>query len=214
VLAELLFPLRCPGCGRPAEPVCTECLATLTGPEPARPPPGVDAWAAPFAYEGVARELVARLKYRQARAALPWLATRMVDAVAALAGPFDAVTWVPTTVARRRARGFDQAALLARAVGRQLALPVRRTLVRAAGPPQTGRPASDRRAGPSFRLRVGHVPTRLLIVDDVATTGATITAAAHVLRDGGARHVAALTAARTPMSRRLRPATEGGARGS
>jgi ComF family protein len=209
-LAQLLFPARCPGCGRPAEPVCAGCLATVRGPEAARPPPGVDAWAAPFAYEGVARELVARLKYRQARAALPWLAAHMVGAAAALGGPFDAITWVPTTSARRRARGFDQADVLARAVGRRLRLPVHRTLARVAGPPQTGRPASSRRAGPSFRLEVRRVPTRLLVVDDVATTGATIAAAARVLRCGGARRVAALTAARTPAGeRRLRRSFSG-----
>jgi ComF family protein len=197
-LAALAFPARCPGCGRPAEPVCDRCEATLGPPAPAPPPPGVDGWVAPFAYEGVAREVVARLKYRQARAALPWLVAHMAHVATTLPAPFDVVTWVPTTPARRRDRGYDQAELLARAVGRRLHLPVRRTLARAAGSPQTGLPALARRAGPDVRVVTRRLPRRVLLVDDVATTGATVSAAARALRGGGAGAVVVLTAARTP----------------
>jgi predicted amidophosphoribosyltransferase len=108
------------------------------------------------------------------------------------------VTWAPTTTARRRARGFDHAELLARAVARELQLPVRATLHRRAGPPQTGRPAALRRAGPRFDARRVRLPSRVLLVDDVATTGATVAAAADALRRAGASAVIALTAARTP----------------
>ena len=52
----------------------------LHPPRPAPPPVGVDAWCAAFAYEGVARELVARVKYRNVRAVVPWLAVAMVTA--------------------------------------------------------------------------------------------------------------------------------------
>jgi predicted amidophosphoribosyltransferase len=148
------------------------------------------------AYEGVGRELVARLKYRNARAVVAWLAQGM----AALAGPgADVVTWVPTTAERRRRRGFDQGRLLAAAVARRLGVACRPLLRRAPGPPQTGRSRAQRLGGPALHLRRrARVPARVVVVDDVATTGATLAAAARVLRSGGAREVHGLVAARRP----------------
>jgi predicted amidophosphoribosyltransferase len=163
---------------------------------------GVDAWCAAFAYEGVAREVVARLKYRGARASLPWLADAVVDALDRGPGfdPRSVVTWAPTSRERRRGRGFDPAELLARAVARRLALRCAGLLERAPGPPQTGRAAADRRRGPGYFARRA-IPPCVLLVDDVATTGATLTAASSALRAGGARVVVAVTAARTPPPR-------------
>jgi predicted amidophosphoribosyltransferase len=164
---------------------------------------GVDAWAAPFAYEGVARELVARLKYRNVRAVVPWLAAAMVDGLGVPAGRV-VVTWAPTTPARRRARGFDPAEVLARPVARRLAVPCLALVSRRPGPPQTGLPASARRAGPRVApMRSSAVRRRasgavVIVVDDVATTGATLAAVAVAVRALGAASVVAVTAARTP----------------
>jgi predicted amidophosphoribosyltransferase len=199
-LVEAVFPAVCPGCGRVAEPVCRACAHTLRAPPALPPPAGVDRWLAPFAYEGVARELVARVKYRRARATVPWLAAsmaRLVVATGAQSG-VGLVTWTPTTPSRRRTRGFDHAEVLARAVARELGVPARSTLRRRPGPPQTGRPAAVRRAGPRFDARTAALPSRVLLVDDVATTGATIAAAADALRRAGVTSVIAVTAARTP----------------
>jgi predicted amidophosphoribosyltransferase len=194
LLASLL-PLVCPGCGAAAEPICPRCASGLHAAPPAGAPGGVDAWFAAFAYEGVARELVARVKYRGAHAVVGWLAAAMAPLVPP---PLpDVVTWAPTTPARRRERGFDHAELLARAVGRLACRRSRRLLSRAPGRPQTGQPVAARRVGPAFAPR-GRVPAAVLLVDDVATTGATIAAAAVALRDGGAERIVALTAARTP----------------
>ncbi len=197
----MLFPLVCPGCGDRSErgtPVCRACRVDVR-PAPSAPvPAGLDAWASAFAYQGVVREVVARVKYRNSRAAVPWLAAAAAGAARDRGLSAEVVTWAPTTSARRRARGFDPAEILARAVARELSLPTSRLLARRPGPPQTGLPASERRAGPRFVAR-GRPPARVLLVDDVATTGATLGAAAIALRDAGARYVAAVTAARTPL---------------
>jgi predicted amidophosphoribosyltransferase len=175
---------------------------------------GVDSCLALLAYEDVGRELVARLKYRNARSSLPFLAERMAALVAAEgAGPvgIDVVTWAPTTDARRRERGFDQAELLARAVARRLGrgVPCRPLLVRPPGSAQTGQTLETRRKGPTF-FPARPCPPRVLLVDDVVTSGATVTAAARTLRAAGALQVHVVAAARTPrIGRRRGPAPAG-----
>jgi predicted amidophosphoribosyltransferase len=154
-----------------------------------------------LAYDGAGRDLVARLKYHNARSSLRWLAVSMAALVPSMV--FDAVTWLPTTSDRRRARGFDQAHLLARGVASQLRLPCRPLLVRAHGPPQTGRSFAERRTGPVLdaRSRHGAPPARVLLVDDVITTGTTVTVAAGALRAAGVQSVSVVAAARTPLKR-------------
>jgi predicted amidophosphoribosyltransferase len=205
-LASVVLPSRCPGCDRIGDPVCGTCLRALRRPPPMPPPPGIDAWVAAFAYEGIARELVARAKYRGRHASLPWLARAMVRAWAATLGPVserptgclpDVVTWVPTVPARRRARGFDHARALASGVAHGLGCRAQPLLTRTAGPAQTGLPLAARRAGPVVRARRA-VSGVVLLVDDVATTGASLRVCSAVLRDAGAASVFALTAARTP----------------
>ena len=193
----VLLPAACPGCGALGAAPCPPCRAALR-PAPAMPsPPGLASCCALVAYEGVGRELVARLKYRNARCVVPWLASGM----AALASrrEADVVTWVPTTAERRRDRGFDQGRVLAAAVARRLRLPCRPLLRRMAGPPQTGRSRAERLAGPELRRRGRRpVPDRVIVVDDVVTTGATLAVAARVLRASGAEEVHAVVAARRP----------------
>jgi predicted amidophosphoribosyltransferase len=208
---DVVFPTRCVGCGAPPRSLCAGCLAVArpAAPVPSggRPPPGLDWWVAAFTYKGAVREALVRVKYRNARSALPLLAAPLVRRLAAeLPGPVDIVTWPPTTAARRRGRAFDQAEHLARAVGRGLGVPVRACLVRRAGPSQTGRSAAARRQGPAFGP--GATPVaglRVLVIDDVATTGATLSAAAGALRSGGAAWVGGAMVARTPR-REMRPA--------
>jgi len=194
----VLLPTTCPVCGAHGSAPCAGCAADLRRAPSLPTPAGVDSCAALLAYDGAGRELVARLKYRNARSSVPFLARGM----AALAPPgTDLVTWAPTTPARVRARGFDQARLLAGAVARDLGLPCRPLLRRASGPAQTGRDAVSRYAGPGFAARRRLAGRRVLLVDDVVTTGATVAAAARALREAEAAEVHVLAAARTPPSR-------------
>jgi predicted amidophosphoribosyltransferase len=157
-------------------------------------PDGLDRCVALLGYEGVGRELVARIKYRNHRAVLRWLAAGMATLVRQ--GEVDLVTWAPTTVERRRDRGFDHAELLARHIAADLGLPVRTTLRRRPGPAQTGRRLDERRHGPSFvGLPESIGGRRVLLVDDVVTTGATFAAAGKALRHAGAPRVVGLAAA-------------------
>jgi predicted amidophosphoribosyltransferase len=177
-------------------------VAALDPPPALDPPVGLDSLAALVAYEGVARALITAVKYRNSRAPIHELAPALASLVAPdLRGAV--VTWAPTTRARARHRGFDQAELLARAVAQPLGSPVRRCLIRRAGAHQTGRGADERRSGPRF-VATGAAPRSVLLVDDVCTTGATLSAAAEALRDVGAASVHALVLARTPARKARR----------
>jgi ComF family protein len=220
VLAELVslaVPPRCTACGAPsrrsADVLCAACRRALPWLAaqrcercalplpcrrcPAREAPFSAAWAA-VAYEGVARDALHALKFSGARP----LARVMAAQIAAGAPPellLGAIVAVPAHPARRRARGFDPAELIARALARRTGLPLAPALRRGrAASRQLGTSGPVRREPGrlDFRAR-GPAPPVAILVDDVHTTGATLCACADALRRAGCERVTALTWART-----------------
>ena len=192
----MIFTTSCAGCRQPGHTLCRRCRFSLASTSP-QLNQGVLA-AMPF--DGVGRQAVLSLKYRNRRAVARELAALMVRRLhLAGAGRFDVVTWAPTSPQRARARGFDQAELLARAVARQLGVPCRRLLYRSHGAAQTGRTRTQRLDGPGFRARPARPGVRVLLVDDVVTTGATLAAARQGLLEAGVHEVVCVAAAATPL---------------
>ncbi len=196
----MIFTTRCAGCDRPGAPICRTCRFALVSPllsgGDAGAPPGVVV-AAPFS--GRVRDVLLGFKYRNRRVVAGHLAGLLVNRLVAAGHRVDLVTWAPTSAHRRRERGFDQAELVARQVARQLGLPCRRLLERTGGgAPQTGRDRIDRLRGPTFRAHPRVPAARVLVVDDVVTTGATLAAATKALRDAGAIEVVPAAFAATP----------------
>lgn len=195
----MIFVTTCAGCNQPGKTLCRRCRFSLVTTSPVFTDGGVGA-AMPF--DGVARQAVLGLKYRNRRGVAGQLASVMVKRLLSgrHATRVDLVTWAPTTAAHIGERGFDQAELLARAVARELGVPCRRLLYRAHGAGQTGRSRSERLHAPAFRARPPRRPTRVLLVDDVVTTGATLEAAASALRSAGFADVRCIAAAATPSA--------------
>lgn len=201
----MLLAARCASCDRPGASPCRACHAALRPAAPEVDPAGLAGLITLLRYDGPARPLVARLKYGGRRQALGWLAAGLAERVRRRddPAPVDVVTWAPTTDQHRRQRGFDHAELLARRVAAELGVPCRSLLRRLPGPAQTGRHAAARRSdGPRFAVVTGAVPhgARVLVVDDVVTTGATLRAAVEAIAGAGGRAVPAAVA-RTPAPR-------------
>lgn len=183
----------CPACARrlPAPGLCGRCL---------RRPGPVDGLATAFDYRFPLDRLVHRFKFGGDLAVGEFLGAALADAVAVFPRP-DLVLPAPASNARLRERGFNPAAVLAKRVARELAVPWHPGLLRKVKhtPPQTGLPRAARRRNLRAAFRCEGVEgLRVAVVDDVTTTGATLEALAQTLRRAGASRVDGWVVARTP----------------
>jgi predicted amidophosphoribosyltransferase len=197
VAAGLIAPPLCAACGRSCRAdavLCTRCSRGLAAATPisAGGPQGIDRVWSSAPHDGVARALVSALKFRRLVPVAEVMAERIEWLVPAhlLGG---AVVAVPPAMARRRRRGFDPAGELAAALAVRLEAEVVDCLARRGSGHQVGRRRAERIGHPPRIEPIAPAPRSILLVDDVLTTGATLSACAQALRSSGAKRVVALT---------------------
>ncbi len=195
----------CAACGLPFESGrgegahCLPCLAD---------PPAFASARAALRYDDGLRELILGFKHGGRHQAVGHFANWMSLAASEAMRQCDVVTAVPLHWTRLAVRGFNQSADLGEAVARRLGIAFDPALLRRRRQTgsQGGRSADARaRNVQGAFAATGPVPARVLLVDDVMTTGATVSACARALRRGGARAVHVLTLARVIRARRLEP---------
>lgn len=168
------------------EQLCANCLLE---------DPAVDALAAACHYNEGAREVVLAAKFSARRAALAWMGEQMAARVP-VEWQTDALVPIPMSRARLRQRGFNQTHFLALELARHLDVAIlKRTLTKARRPPQSRQGSVVARRN-NIRGAFTAVPPltakRVLLVDDVATSGATLREAARALKSAGAEWVGAI----------------------
>jgi len=196
-VATALVPPLCATCGRTCRPeatLCTRCSRRLAEADPLEGggAPGLDrAWSS-ASHEGVARDLVAALKFRRLLPVADLIADR-VQWLAPSTILSGTIVPVPTAPMRSALRGFDPAAEIAAALAERTELPLEACLVRRGGGRQVGKRRAQRIGHPPVIQARGKVPRSVLLIDDVLTTGATLSSCARALRSSGAIRVTAIT---------------------
>ena len=217
---DFLFPRRCVGCGREGAFICSSCQISMPRimpplcPKCGRPQTSghfcpdcvswqsdIDGIRSPFRFEGAIRQAVYQLKYRNLRAIVPTVAGLMAEYLTAAPVPGDVLVPVPLHRKRLRERGYNQSGLLAGELGRIINLPVSGGgLERQVNTSSQARTAKvDERRDNVFGAFIGREgleDKRVILIDDVATSGATLDACAGALKEAGAASVWGLTLAR------------------
>ncbi len=208
-LLDLFFPPKCVFCGalleRGGPGICGGCRDRLpyTRGGSGQKTEFVSEVLSPLYYEKEVRDSLRRFKFGGADCYAETYARLMAEPVERLDGRYDVLSWVPLSRRRLRRRGYDQARLLAEALGRRLgreAVPALKK-IRNAPPQSRAGGKAARRANitgcyeaPEPERTAGR---RILLVDDIITTGATLSECARVLRLAGAADVFAVTVARS-----------------
>jgi predicted amidophosphoribosyltransferase len=196
-LAAALTPPLCAACRRSCRPeaaICSRCARRLAavGPLIGVGPPGLDrAWSA-APHEDVARSLIAALKFGRLLPVAELMADRIqwLAPATVLSGT---IVPVPTAPLRSAIRGFDPAAEIAKALAERTQLPLSACLRRSGGGRQLGKRRAQRIGHPPVIQARGQVPRSVLLIDDVLTTGATLSACARALRSSGTLRIVAIT---------------------
>ncbi len=204
-ILDIIYPARCVFCRellkKDEGPVCGECVKELpwTFSRCRMTGGSCDACYAPLEYRDNAAAALLRFKFGGKTVYARSFAKLMADCLREYSDlDFDAVTWVPLAPVRYLRRGYSQAKLLASALAKELGLPCARMLAKKHDTPkQSGiKGEAARRANVSGAFSAAgtaHTGKNVLLVDDVTTTGATLSECALVLRLSGARRVTAAT---------------------
>ena len=209
-LLDLIYPPRCAFCrrllDRQEKGVCRFCRPKL----PYVPADGqvqhfrnVDKCLSPLYYHGSVKDSLHRYKFGGATAYADIYSEFIVKCIDENQISCDSITWVPLSRRRLRKRGYDQAELLAKLIAKHLGQrPVRLLKKLRDTPPQSRTGSAEKRraniAGAYACLRPALVQgKRILLVDDIVTTGATLSEAAKVLKKAGAKEVICATLARS-----------------
>ena len=209
-LLDLLFPPRCVFCGKllatGERDFCARCqreLPWLEGPAAEQTGEFFSLCAAPLRYQGVVRDSIRRYKFKGRQGYHKAYGKLVAQCVHDhLAGKYDLITWVPLSEKRRRERGYDQAFLLASAAALELGDVAVETLRKARNTdPQSGLEGEPARRANVLGAYIAVDQTlvagrRVLLIDDVVTTGATFSECARVLRTAGAKDVVCAALAR------------------
>ena len=209
-LLELLFPAKCVLCGKllknPEKDLCHSCRTDIPDyPEGKRKLRFLDSFAAVWYYEGSVRRSLLRFKFYNARSyANVYGRLLAMKLIQRYPEEFDILTWVPVSRTRKFRRGYDQVELIAGALGKELDMIPVPLLKKIHNNHQQSRIAgeAERRANVMGAYRVTDVRMvrgkRVLLLDDIVTTGATASECARVLLTAGAKevHCAAVAAAR------------------
>ncbi|MCC8122058.1 MAG: ComF family protein [Oscillospiraceae bacterium] len=212
---DVLFPPKCAFCGRIVDgggyrvcPACQKELPFLPGAAAERKGEFFTLCVSPLSYQGAVRKSIHRYKFSGKDGYATTYGKLVADCVREhLPGEYDSITWVPLSKERKRERGYDQAMLLAMAVALELGDVAAETLrkVRHTSAQSGQADAAARRAnvlGAYALTDPALVEGRqFLIIDDVLTTGATISECARVLLTGGAEQVVGATLALTQQKK-------------
>lgn len=206
-LMELLFPQKCVLCRKllktGEKDLCGCCRREAEAyPAGKRNVQFLDSFAAVWYYEGSVRASLLRFKFHGARSYAGAYGRFLAEkAGEAFPGGFDVLTWIPVSRLRKLRRGYDQVALMAAALGRELDMPPLPTMKKIRhNPPQSGISGDpQRRANVLGAYRVLDpdrvAGKRVLLLDDILTSGSTMSEAARVLKTAGAKEVCGITLA-------------------
>lgn len=191
-IISTLAPFSCLGCQIEGPLLCTACQAALPPSKNVKPDPETPNYMTATPYEHVAKDVVQALKFGRARAAADCIGAVLHDRVALPPGPW-IITHIPTANDRVRLRGYDQAQLIARRFAAHKRVPYASLLVRASNARQVGANRTDRIRQAAGLFRATSSPliqnARIILIDDVITTGASMHAASNILKEAGARAV-------------------------
>ena len=200
-LLDLFFPKKCLGCGKYGSYVCKDCQVGLWEPEPGPRPANLDGLICLWAYDGLMQKIIKKAKYSGQYNLLQFSISNFQFPINFQCSNFQAIVPVPLYHDRQLERGFNQAEIIAKEISQIYKIPVVNLLTRTKDTGhQTLRNREERLNAVRGAFQISsckfQIPQAVLLVDDVLTTGATLSECAKVLKKAGVKKVYGLVLAR------------------